>query len=195
MDLGVRIQSPNPSPNRYHTSKIIIHPNFNSTTGKNDIALLQVSQSIKFTDSLSPVKLGHFRKEKVTELTAIGWNDDVDHGLGHGKPEGYQLARLKLTIISIDECQNKFPELNDLVSLDETQICGYDGEGKDMCGVDYGGPAIDEQNKEQVGVFNDVIFYANGHGHDCHPHHNHPLVFTKVEIYLSWIRETTNLQL
>ncbi|EFA05718.1 chymotrypsin-1 [Tribolium castaneum] len=181
VDVGVYSHSDVP-PKRYKSTQIEVHPDFDSTTGQNDIALIRTESNVL----VASIQLGHFSKN-VKKLTAFGWNENDKND--YSKPEPYHLGRLDLEILSMEDCQKKF---HSSVKLDEKQICGYGGKGKDMCGVDFGGPLVDGTGR-QVGVFNDVIFAASGKSHQCHSHHNHPLVFTKVEAYAKWICETANI--
>ncbi|XP_044261047.1 plasma kallikrein-like [Tribolium madens] len=184
VDVGVYSHSDVP-PKRYKSTEIVVHPDFDSTTGQNDIGLIRLES----TPLVTTIQLGRF-STKNPKLTAFGWNEDEKND--YSKPEPYHLARLQLDILPMEECKKKYPNLDSLVKLDQKQICGYGGKGKDMCGVDFGGPLIDSTGR-QVGIFNDVIFAASGHSHQCHGHHDHPLVFTKVEAYANWICEVAHI--
>lgn len=188
--LGVYSHSDQPEL-AYEAAEILLHPDFNSTTGTPDIGLIHLETPITFTPLAQPVPLGDVPFEDVGKVVAIGWNEEPDKGL-----EPYHLGYIVLDTINVQACQSAFPELDDLIHLDDAhQICTYSGQGKDMCGVDFGGPLIDQQTGRQIGVFNDVIFVVTAHSHQCHPHHDHPLVFTKVAGYMSWISEITGLEL
>lgn len=69
------LQGNNPNEESRTVSRIILHPNYDSDTNNNDIALLRLSSPVKFTDYIRPVCLaaGDSVFNNGTDSWVTGW--------------------------------------------------------------------------------------------------------------------------
>lgn len=133
------------SGNRIPVKNIRIHPQYNSSSIRNDIALLELSQPVdqpiitlfsgESKENISPSLLGKM-------LTAIGW------GMADGANNWYypeKLRQVNLPVVANSFC-------NDIYStpLAASQICAGYYEGKDVCNGDSGGPIVIQIDNEWV---------------------------------------------
>lgn len=137
----------NYSGSRLSVKGIHIHPQYNSTTVHNDIALLELSHP-----SYQP-KIALFSGESkegvppsmIGEMTvAIGW------GMAYGSSYWYYpeiLRQVNLPVVSNSLCNNSYS--TDLLS---SQMCVGYSEGKDVCNADSGGPIVSKVDERWVHI-------------------------------------------
>lgn len=123
---------------RIKIKRIIMHPDYNSHTYNNDIALIEL-ESPTDTETL-PLYENGGDLEGIT-ATAIGW--------GYTRPDDSFSAASKrqqvnLPVVTNEECNAAFYE-----EITGTMICaGYLTGGKDTCSGDSGGPLVINQNSK-----------------------------------------------
>lgn len=151
------------------------HPNYNTNTQVNDIALIRVVDFISFTNEVGPVCLP-FRYPDLPHVgdvvTVLGWGT-----VEHAGPKSDVLMKANLDVVDIATCKHTFG--NDTVS--ENQICTF-RRGTDACQADSGGPVI--YDGERVWL-EGVISYGKG----CAI--QYPGINTRVGKYLQWILQST----
>ncbi|XP_048065600.1 transmembrane protease serine 2-like [Megalobrama amblycephala] len=120
----------NPNETSRTASRIISHPNYNSKTIDNDIALVQLNSSVNFTDYIKPVCLAAAGSvfDAGTESWATGW--------GKLQPEDTQLAntlqQVMMPIVSNSDCNRAYFRVNRITS---NMICAgfLNREEKSIC--------------------------------------------------------------
>jgi secreted trypsin-like serine protease len=149
-------------------AKIIPHPKYGDF--KNDIALLKLTNQLKFDNYTKAIALRN-SEVPVGAIVVIsgfgrtGFNDPVSENLKYNK----------MVVVSDVECATG-------TGIDyEGLLCFNADTGNGACRGDSGGPAIYEDTL--VGVADFVI---NGCGTES------PDGYAKVSFFLDWIRENTN---
>ncbi|XP_056625453.1 chymotrypsin-like protease CTRL-1 [Triplophysa dalaica] len=156
-------------------SRVITHPNYNSSTSDNDIALLQLSSSVDFTAHIKPVCLAAAGSEfdEGIQSWVTGWGDNGSNQL----PDTLQEA--VIPIVSNYNCSSAYNNRN---SITDNMMCaGLTDGGKSSCEGDYGGPLVTKQSSRwiQAGI-------VSGFGSEqCDG--SLPSVFTRVSKYQDWI--------
>ncbi|XP_054709104.1 proclotting enzyme-like [Uloborus diversus] len=157
---------------------IIRHEHFNLRTFQNDIAILVLSSSIKFTQNISPICLPfqQFTDDTLAQRNAMtaGWGT-----ISFGGPSSSKLMEVQLRIWQNPACRRIFR--ND-VPITNANLCAGDGD-KDACSGDSGGPLMltDEANR----------FYLIGivsFGKKC-GEPGIPGVYVRVSTFLDWIEQ------
>ncbi|XP_055622121.1 chymotrypsin-1-like [Toxorhynchites rutilus septentrionalis] len=155
---------------------IIPHPGFNPVTHENDIALIKLVEPIKFSDSVSSIKLEKdFSNENKAGAQASGWGYTT-----YGGPKSSLLQWVELNILTLEECRQKHTAENARFVFNST-ICTLSDVGTGMCYGDAGGPLT--HNGKLQGIVSWAIPCAKGY----------PDVFMRVSSYYSWITEVTGL--
>ncbi|ROT81182.1 protease [Penaeus vannamei] len=163
---------------RVTASRFIDHPGYDSSTYANDIALVELPQSLNYaTDTkIQPICLG--LEEDIPfggKAVASGWGDLSFEG---SSPD--VLQEVELDIITINECQQKEslpPDTNSVVCA----LTLY----KDTCQGDSGGPLVAklcDGTWAQIGIVS--------YGFQCAVP-GKPGVYTRVSAFASWISNNT----
>ena len=162
--------------------KIIIHPNFNTVTFDNDIALIKLSTPVTNTTimALSSLETTEFTSVNTITSTAIGWGSTVGFSSGEDVNPIYPdiLNEVSLPLLSTTTCGAAIPNFTD------NMVCAGDisNGGIDSCQGDSGGPlvveSIEQNETQQIGI---VSF-----GFGCAAPNN-PGAYTKVSNYSEWI--------
>ncbi|XP_066498731.1 transmembrane protease serine 9-like isoform X2 [Hoplias malabaricus] len=159
-------------------TRVIIHPDYNSTTKDNDIALLQLSSSVTFTSFIRPVCLAAtgstFFNGTLTWVT--GWGD-TDSGVS--LPTPMTLQEVQVPVIGNRKCNC----LYGVGRITNNMLCaGLLAGGKDSCQGDSGGPLVSKQG----GVWVQAGIVSFGEGCALP---NFPGVYTRVSEYENWIKQ------
>lgn len=130
---------------RIGVKSIHVHPDYNTTTLTNDIALVELKQS----SNQPPITLfsGESRENVPANLlgitlTALGWGW-ADGPSGFYYPE--ILRQVDLPVVEESICNNIYH-----IALASSQICAGYFEGKDVCNGDSGGPVVTRIDGEWV---------------------------------------------
>lgn len=161
---------------------IHIHPSYNGNQLHDDIALIQLNQSVpEAADSqflhIQAACLPRHNEEFNGSSTVTGWGR-TDETAG-GLPE--KLHAVEVPLISDQVCRKYYNRQ----IVDSMQCAGYEQGGKDSCQGDSGGPLVKSfQNRY-------VLIGIVSWGYGCARPGN-PGVYTQVSKYIPWIRSTVS---
>lgn len=122
----------------YNVIKRIPHPNYVNGHYYDDIALLQLDQSISFNEFIAPICLyyGEASSElSSATLTAIGWGRTAPNG-----DVSAELQKIEISYVPYETCQIIYSNISkDILPYgikEDSQICaGTDDGSKDACQV------------------------------------------------------------
>ncbi|XP_018420029.1 PREDICTED: transmembrane protease serine 12 [Nanorana parkeri] len=155
---------------------IYVHENFDNRTLDNDIALIHLASSIKYTDYIQPICLAteELAVDNSTSCFITGWGDTAEGEMSNILQE----AQVKIIPSSICNRQEWY---NGTIS--DNMICaGYEFGGIDSCQGDSGGPFVCYIAAR--GRFYQLGITSFGQG--C-AESRHPGVYIKVENYGYWM--------
>uniref|UniRef100_A0A665SW75 Zgc:165423 n=1 Tax=Echeneis naucrates TaxID=173247 RepID=A0A665SW75_ECHNA len=160
-------------------AEIIRHPNYNSDTSDNDIALLRLSSPVDFTNFIRPICLAS--NDTTIDAGTITWvtgwgtiQSDVP------LPSPQRLQEVDVPIVSNSQCSDAYAAQS--IQITSNMICaGLNEGGKDSCQGDSGGPLMVKSGSTwvQIGVVSFGIGCALA---------NFPGVYARVSEYQDWIR-------
>lgn len=168
--------------------KIIIHPDFNSASLDNDIALIKLSTPVttQTIASLSSLETANFTAVDTITSTAVGWGSTVGFSPNDKVDPIYPdiLNVVSLPLLSTTTCESFHSSV-----FTNNMVCAGDtvNGGLDSCQGDSGGPlvveSIDQNETQQIGI----VSFGLGCGDS-----NNPGVYTKVANYTDWINNQIN---
>ncbi|KRZ13763.1 Transmembrane protease serine 9 [Trichinella zimbabwensis] len=152
---------------------VIMHPQYNDRTVENDIALLQLKETVFYTTTTRPACLPKpGEKPLPTTLCWVsGWGAEMSFG---------QTSEI-LNVAKVDIWNDA-----DCKANSNTIIClGGRKDRRGACQGDSGGPLLCEHNKRMVvfGVSSSIM----GHCGQL----NKPSLYTRVTFYLDWLAESS----
>jgi len=156
-------------------SQAIIHPNYDSSTLNNDVALLKLDSPLTITAEAAPIPLNTDDACPLAGATCsvAGWGTLSSGG---STPDAAQAVNV--TVKTNAQCDSDYPRED----ITEGMICAGDPEGgKDSCQGDSGGPFVCTCGgvTKQVGVVS--------WGYGC-ALRQYPGVYARVSKYVDWIR-------
>ncbi|KAM3911454.1 coagulation factor IX [Leptodactylus fuscus] len=165
-------------------ARVITHSTYNATRNKynNDIALVELADSIKLNDYARPICIGNRDfTDKLLKTIPHSWVT----GWGHVRFQGRPTIKLqKLAVPNIDRATCK---KSSRFHVSTTMFCaGYSDEEKDTCQGDSGGPHSSE--------FRSVWFLTGitSWGDKCAEKDKYG-VYTRVSRFTDWILSNTKL--
>uniref|UniRef100_A0A4W4F029 Peptidase S1 domain-containing protein n=1 Tax=Electrophorus electricus TaxID=8005 RepID=A0A4W4F029_ELEEL len=166
----------NPRQISRRVTQVVCHPNYKSNTNDNDITLLQLNESVSFTNYIRPVCLAaqgsNFRAGTLSWIT--GWGNIPS---GEELPFPGVLQEVALPIVDRKQCEN----LVGAGLITKNMICaGLLKGGKDSCQGDSGGPMVSKQGT--VWIQSGITSWGEG----CAQPRS-PGVYTQVSQYQNWI--------
>uniref|UniRef100_A0A8C1X2K6 Zgc:123295 n=1 Tax=Cyprinus carpio TaxID=7962 RepID=A0A8C1X2K6_CYPCA len=174
-------KNPNVTSGPIRAKQIINHSDFDNVTYDNDIALIQLSSSVTFSDYIRPVCLAAAGSVfgAGTESWVTGW--------GLLQPESTQfpdtLQEVMIPIVSNSACANAYKGIRNITS---NMICAglLNQGGKDACKRDSGGPMVSKNGS--LWIQSGVVSF----GEKC-AEPKYLGVFTRVSQYQNWIKSYT----
>lgn len=161
---------------------VIVHPNYDSKTLENDLALIKLKKPVPYREDIQPICLPALN-EDFTGLDgyATGWGlTDFDK---RQLPDTLQIVRLP--IISNKRCQSMYRKAGHDKHITEMDLCaGYAKGGMDSCEGDSGGPLIVRRPNDQRWTLAGIV----SNGVKC----GEPLlpgVYTRVSRFVPWVLE------
>ncbi|MGI0119247.1 serine protease [Zooshikella sp. RANM57] len=161
--------------------QFIAHPQYNSRSSDNDIALVKLSRPIQAdvsTIKLADINIHHSAAQPGATTTVSGWGS-TQANFRRALPN--KLREVDVPIVAQQECQQAYYGLTD------NMVCaGYSQGGKDSCQGDSGGPLFVKwyNTLYQVGV----VSFGSGCARP-----GYPGVYTKVANYNDWIKKYVDL--
>ncbi|XP_066475830.1 coagulation factor X-like [Tiliqua scincoides] len=154
------------------------HPQYNPENYNNDIALIQLTSSVAFSQNVFPICLPN---PNLATLLLEGQEPGRVSGWGATHTKGRStrfLMKVSLPMVTMDICRQTTDKL-----LTENMFCaGYATKAKDACKGDSGGP---------FAVAHHDTWYLMGivsWGEGCAEEGKYG-AYTRVSNYLSWIKE------
>ncbi|XP_066579293.1 tryptase-2-like [Amia ocellicauda] len=186
--LGVsKLKDPN-----LHTrtmKKFIRHEKYviNKSEKGHDIALVELSEPVYFTQYIQPVSLPEAAADDFTshwQCWATGWGE-IKENVQLKEP--YNLQEVQLPIIKNKRCEQMYkkPPKTDLpkIKITSKMMCAGDkAGGKDTCQGDSGGPLVCKRASCWVLAGITSIGYGCGNP-------EFPGVFTRVSSFRTWIKK------
>ncbi|XP_065138090.1 trypsin-like isoform X2 [Paramisgurnus dabryanus] len=178
-DFGIYLgrqsqQGPNPQEIYRTVIQLIRHPNYNLNTQDNDIALLQLSSPVNFTEYILPVCLAAAGSEFDQGLSSwvTGWGDTSGNS---NFPD--ILQEVEIPIVSSYNCNFSYDG-----NITDNMLCAglLNVGGKDSCQGDSGGPLVVRQESRWIQA--GVVSFGLGCGDPSFPG-----VYTRVSQYQGWI--------
>ncbi|XP_067304548.1 complement C1s-1 subcomponent-like [Pseudorasbora parva] len=165
------------------TEKIIIHPNYHNQSFENDIALIKMSSKVPLGPNIRPVCLPTKKHEPVLEGT-MGTISGFGRFDGPFSPPSKRLRYGHVQEYTLDKCDS-----GSLNSTDNMFCAGDDVKRVDSCAGDGGAPLffpmLGYGTKEQPYEVRGIVSWGPS---ECGKFSKS--VYTKVQNYLDWIRET-----
>ncbi|KAK4326511.1 hypothetical protein Pmani_002976 [Petrolisthes manimaculis] len=153
------------------SSKIVVHPEYDPNTFENDIAIIHLSDTLKFDDSVQPICLAREdRQYEGKKAIVTGWGTTREGG-----DISIKLQEVELTVNTNAECRSSYG----VSSIADSMVCASES-GKDSCQGDSGGPLV----MNDKGIWYQVGVVSWGRG--C-AQAGYPGVYTRVTSYIDWI--------
>ncbi|KAG5671084.1 hypothetical protein PVAND_001298 [Polypedilum vanderplanki] len=165
-------------------AQIIVHEHYNpdAKNQPNDIALLRLQNSIRYTDFIKPICLPE------PSLRTIDWTGHNLEVAGFGKTEYENSSPLKLKVgvdaYSADDCQRVY---SNQLTISNQQICAGGESGKDSCNGDSGGPLMKYATYPNAQAPYYMLVGVVSFGPRNCGTKDVPGVYTKVSEYMDWI--------
>lgn len=175
----------------YTVAKVNIHPEFNSKSLHNDIAVITLEDMAIFKEHISPICLS---TEKPREL--LSYSHCVVTGFGKdaliGGSYATKLKALSLPYVPHDQCQRALRKtrLGDRFKLHESFVCAGGRKGEDSCKGDGGSPLVCRIGNDDSKGW--ILVGLVSWGIDCGVA-GVPGVYTNVAEFLKWIPQHTGI--
>ncbi|XP_043942878.1 serine protease 33-like [Protopterus annectens] len=166
-------------------SKIFVNENYTNAERGNDIAVLQLAQTVTYTDNIRPVCLPYstYSIPDGTMCWVTGWGNTK---LGVNLPNPETLQEAEVPIINQPQCDciyhvsSTYGEQHQIVASDA--ICaGYTVGGTDSCQGDSGGPLVCKE--DSVWILVGIVSW----GYGC-ARPNRPGVYSRVTAFQTWLQ-------
>ncbi|CAK1543201.1 unnamed protein product [Leptosia nina] len=168
-----------------NVEEIIVHPEWNSTFFLNDLALMRLSNLVQMTETINSIRLPYLN---ISENNFAG---------AASIASGWGIAAPQVTFVSPTLRQKTMSVITDALcnatmfdQLPPNMVCGistYSG----TCKGDNGGPLtiVYHVTGEEILIGVATIIDATGCNDQL------PSMFTRVQRHLSWINNTTGIEL
>lgn len=163
-----------------------LHPGYDSTTNRNDVAIFILNQDIVFNDYVRPACLPFHQSDDTYTgqlLTVVGYGNSYFGGSTSPVPQAAQVP-----VVELRRCQTAYQGVGDGIELDDSQLCA--GDDQDACVGDGGSPL--NHFDTATGRYYVVGIVSFGTRTCGDP--KYPTVYTRVGAFLPWITEETGVQ-
>jgi secreted trypsin-like serine protease len=171
--------------NTYHVARIIIHENYNRNNTENDIAMLILRDSVRFSANVAPICLPNsaYADEFIgKQVVVAGW------GLESNNQPSTELKQTSMVLMDNEDmrCRANLNEFNR-----KMMYCamGLGIERTSICIGDSGGPLIykDIDRWYLLGIVSYVPGYLSSQTNKYFCDSSSPSYFTRIPLYVSWI--------
>merc|ERR1712107_167468 len=173
--------SPNEGGKLIKVKKMTLHPDYNSRTIDNDIAVLELAEDLTFTKKIKPACLpsSETKDYSGSASTVSGWGGTIGYGPNDQQPQQPRQCTLKETIVKLlkgsDPMRSKYLK----TSSSKIKLCAF-AKDTDACQGDSGGPLTVPENGKYTLV--GVVSYGSGCASST------PGVYVRVQGFLPWIK-------
>ncbi|XP_017770035.1 PREDICTED: coagulation factor X-like isoform X2 [Nicrophorus vespilloides] len=185
----------NPGIQDSQISMIFPHPEYNSRTYANDIALLKLVNPAVFTDYVRPICLWSEDADLNSVMnkpgTVVGWGFDET-----GKVTE-ELTQANMPVVSKETCIYSFPEFFSRFTTKKTYCAGFRNDyvtGTSVCNGDSGGgmifPKSTSTPSKKMWQLRGLVSISVALQNQFRCDSSHYVVFTDVAKYLDWIKAT-----
>ncbi|OAR01253.1 hypothetical protein LLEC1_06751 [Akanthomyces lecanii] len=152
----------------------------------NDIAVLKLKTPIPESDTVAYAKLPISNSDPMAKSTAVvaGWYKKLTSEQGAPQPIFDMLNKVAISILARDYCRSLAPEVGDR----DTVVC-TDSKHGNACVYDSGGPLVDKQTREVIGVASFSLPEKGLDEQEAKKCGDAPMMYTRVASYLSFIHE------
>jgi len=160
-------------------SEIKSHPKFDFETAAYDVALIKVSETIRFSKKVRPVCLKQLEDEAILGKIGVitGWGS-----VNLTQPTEEELKESDARIVSNEECRKNYSTVD--IPILDTMLCGS-LDGQDPCKGDSGGPFVIKDAKNRFNLIGII-----SHGQGCNAE-GYPTIFSRVSKFIEWIQSET----
>ncbi|KAL1458351.1 hypothetical protein WDU94_008509 [Cyamophila willieti] len=167
--------------------RIVFHPSHSCTSFNHDIALLELTRDVQWSDLIRPACLPSgtlsYIEQKVT-VAGWGWTDENP---SKGRRSNI-LQKVDVSVLSNEVCQAWYQEVGKKIKVREWQMCaGHERGGKDACWADSGGPLMilgGSEASQVIGLVSTGIGCARP---------KLPGLYTRITRYVDWISDTLDI--
>jgi len=162
--------------------KITLHPDYNSRTVDNDIAVLELAEDLTFTDKIKPACLpsSETKDYSGSASTISGWGGTIGYGRNEQQPQQPKQCTLKETIVKLISSSDPMcSKLPGLATSSKIKLCAF-AKDTDTCQGDSGGPLTVPENGKYTLV--GVVSYGWGCASST------PGIYARVQGFLPWIK-------
>jgi len=171
----------NGAENAIAVKRIYMHPDYDSVSIDNDVALLELVQSVD-NEAITLVSPETTQQSAIdnSTVTVMGWGGRVGYEPNGGPTSDFPdvLHQVDLQLMTNAQCLNL---LGGGYDLSTSMICAaFEGGGKGSCQGDSGGPLVINTNEgwQQIGIVSwGVGCAAEGY----------PGVYARTSIFIDWI--------
>jgi secreted trypsin-like serine protease len=164
-----------------NVARIILHPQYNSNTLVNDIALIQLATPLTYGTTIQPVCLPAADSSVVMEPNrawTTGWGTTSSGG-----SVATRLRQVNVPFVNQTRCNTAYAQYGGVVQ--SVMTCAGAG-GIDACQGDSGGPLV------RQGANNDWYLYGiTSWGVGC-ADARYPGVYARTSAFCTWIAQNTN---
>merc|ERR1712109_406242 len=165
--------------------KMTLHPDYNSRTIDNDIAVLELAEDLAFTKKIKPACLPSSETKDYSGIasTVSGWGGTIGWGPNDQQPQQPRQCTLKETIVKLLKGSDPMCSKYLKTSSSKIKLCAF-AKDTDACQGDSGGPLTVPENGKYTLV--GVVSYGSGCASST------PGVYVRVQGYLPWIKNLTS---
>ncbi|XP_023304786.2 venom serine protease Bi-VSP [Lucilia cuprina] len=169
----------------YRIKRTVIHEKFDLKSITNDLALIEMSETVIMTDFIATICLPEGPQFLTQEFVGMnpfvaGWG-----AMKHQSPTSNVLRDVQVPIIDRKVCEHSYRTVFSFVKFSEQLICAGNSN-VDACQGDSGGPLM----LPQMSGSSYYYYYLLGvvsFGYEC-ARTGFPGVYTRVAAYMPWIK-------